>query len=57
MNNILPKVIRMIDTMQNGYHALGVRNYIDLYYKQYGKSKQSFIELYYKSKLKSLHRL
>jgi hypothetical protein len=57
MRNVLLKVVKMIDTIQNGYHALGTKNYIDLYYKQYGTEKKEFIEKYFDSKVKSLHRL
>ena len=56
-DNILTKVIKMIDTMQTGHHALGTRKYIDLFYITYGSTNKSFLELYFESKLKSLHRL
>ena len=54
---VINKIVKMIDTMQNGMHALGTRKYIDLYYKEYGSTNKSFLELYFESKLKSLHRL
>jgi len=54
---VINKIVKMIDTMQNGRHALGTRKYIDLYYKEYGSKNKSFLELYFESKLKSLHRL
>jgi len=57
MRNVLLKVIKMIDTIQTGPHALGTKNYIDLYYKQYGTEKREFIEKYFNSKVKFLHRL
>ena len=28
---VINKIVKMIDTMQNGMHALGTRNYIDFY--------------------------
>ena len=43
MNVIATKIIKMIDSTQNSIQGLATRNYIDLYYIQFGTSKKESI--------------
>jgi len=45
MNSIVIKILKMIESTKDSRQGLVTRNYIDLYYKQYGESKRNYIEL------------
>lgn len=47
---VIEKLFKVIDSMDNLEHMVGVRNYIDLYYKQYGIKNKSLIEIYFKTR-------
>ena len=47
----------MIDSTQNSVQGIGTRNYIDLYYMQYGTSKKEYIENVFSNKIKSFYTL
>ncbi len=57
MNTIITKIIKMIDSTQNSVQGIGTRNYIDLYYMQYGTSKKEYIENVFSNKIKSFYTL
>lgn len=47
----------MIESTRDSRQGLATRNYIDLYYKQYGESKKEYIEQVFNSKIKSFYTL
>jgi hypothetical protein len=57
MNNIVTKILRMIESTKDSRQGLVTRNYIDLYYKQYGESKKEYIEQVFNNKIKSFYTL
>ena len=57
MNNIVTKILRMIESTKDSTQGLVTRNYIDLYYKQYGESKKEYIEQVFNNKIKSFYTL
>ncbi len=57
MNVIATKIIKMIDSTQNSIQGLATRNYIDLYYIQFGTSKKEYIESVFSNKIKSFYTL
>ena len=57
MNNIVIKILKIIESTTNSRQGLVTRNYIDLYYKQYGESKKEYIEKVFNSKIKSFYTL
>jgi len=57
MNNIVTKILKMIESTRDSRQGLATRNYIDLYYKQYGESKKEYIEKVFNSKIKSFYTL
>ena len=57
MNTIITKIIKMIDSTQNSVQGIGTRNYIDLYYRQFGTSKKEYIENVFSNKIKSFYTL
>ena len=54
MDNIKPKaaekLFSVIDSMNKIYHMVGVRNYINLYYKLYGTVNKGLIEIYFRTR-------
>jgi|14BtaG_2_1085337.scaffolds.fasta_scaffold56768_3 hypothetical protein len=54
---VLTKIIKMIDSTQNSIQGLATRNYIDLYYRQFGTSKKEYIETVFRNKIKSFYTL
>ena len=57
MNSMIIKIIKMIDSTRNPIEGIGTRNYIDLYYRQYGTSKKKYIEEVFNNKIKSFYTL
>jgi len=57
MSNILIKILKMIESTRDSKQGLGTRNYIDLYYKQYGTKHKTYIEEVFQSKIKSFYTL
>ena len=57
MNSIVNKILKMIESTKDSRQGLVTRNYIDLYYKQYGESKRNYIELVFNNKIKSFYTL
>jgi len=57
MNDTITKIIKMIDSTQNSVQGIGTRNYIDLYYRQFGTSKKEYIESVFSNKIKSFYTL
>ncbi len=57
MNSIVIKILKMIESTKDSRQGLVTRNYIDLYYKQYGESKRNYIELVFNNKIKSFYTL
>jgi hypothetical protein len=57
MNDMITKIIKMIDSTQNSVQGIGTRNYIDLYYRQFGTSKKEYIESVFSNKIKSFYTL
>jgi len=57
MNNIVIKILKIIESTTNSRQGLVTRNYIDLYYKQYGESKKEYIEKVFEHKLRSFYTL
>jgi hypothetical protein len=57
MNTIVTKILKMIESTRDSRQGLATRNYIDLYYKQYGESKKEYIEQVFNSKIKSFYTL
>ena len=57
MSNIVTKIIKMIDSTTNSIQGIGTRNYIDLYYIEYGTSKKQYIEEVFNNKIKSFYTL
>jgi hypothetical protein len=57
MGNIVIKILKMIESTRDSRQGLATRNYIDLYYKQYGESKKEYIEQVFNSKIKSFYTL
>ena len=57
MNNIVTKILKMIESTRDSRQGLATRNYIDLYYKQYGESKKEYIEQVFNNKIKSFYTL
>lgn len=49
---ILEKLIKVIDSMEKPEHIVGVRNYIDSYYKLYGIKNKGLIEIYFRTRSK-----
>lgn len=47
---ISEKLLKVIDSVEKPEHLIGVRNYIDLYYKQYGTQHKGLIEIYFKTR-------
>ncbi len=47
----------MIESTRDSKQGLGTRNYIDLYYKQYGTKHKTYIEEVFQSKIKSFYTL
>ena len=57
MNTVVTKILKMIESTRDSRQGLATRNYIDLYYKQYGESKKEYIEQVFNSKIKSFYTL
>lgn len=57
MNTIVTKILKMIESTRDSRQGLATRNYIDLYYKQYGESKKEYIEQVFNNKIKSFYTL
>ena len=57
MNDMITKIIKMIDSTQNSVQGIGTRNYIDLYYRQFGTSKKEYIDSVFSNKIKSFYTL
>ncbi len=57
MNNVLIKILKMIESTRNSVQGLGTRNYINLYYKQYGTKHYTYIEEVFNNKIKSFYTL
>lgn len=51
---VVVKLFKVIDSMTSNDHIDGVRNYIDLYYQQFGEKNKQIIEIYFKTRLKLL---
>jgi len=48
---VIRKLLKVIDSMEKPEHMTGVRNYIDLYYQQYGLQNKGLIEIYYRTRI------
>ena len=57
MNNVLIKILKMIESTRNSVQGLGTRDYINLYYKQYGTKHYTYIEEVFNNKIKSFYTL
>ena len=57
MNNIVSKILKMIESTRDSRQGLATRNYINLYYKMYGEAKREYIEKVFDSKIKSFYTL
>lgn len=51
---VVVKLFKVMDSMTSNDHIDGVRNYIDLYYQQFGEKNKQIIEIYFKTRLKLL---
>lgn len=47
---VIQKLFKVIDSMSKIEHIKGVRNYLDLYYKQYGLQNKGIIEIYFRTR-------
>ena len=47
---IIQKLFKVIDSMSKVEHIKGVRNYLDLYYKQFGLQNKGLIEIYFRTR-------
>ena len=47
---VIQKLFKVIDSMSKIEHIKGVRNYLDLYYKQYGLKNKGIIEIYFRTR-------
>tara|TARA_B110000858_G_C17803469_1_gene476535 strand:+ start:3402 stop:3581 length:180 start_codon:yes stop_codon:yes gene_type:complete len=47
---IIEKLFKVIDSMSKIEHIKGVRNYLDLYYKQFGLQNKGLIEIYFRTR-------
>lgn len=57
MNDIVTKILDMINSTSNSKQGLTTRNYINLYYKMYGEDKKEYIEKVFDNKIKSFYTL
>ena len=49
-SRVAEKLFAVIDSMTKVEHIVGVRNYIDLYYKLYGTINKGLIEIYFRTR-------
>ena len=56
LEDVLDKLLKVINSMTSRDHIDGTRRYIDLYYKKFGQKHRSFVEVYFKSKIKILKK-
>jgi hypothetical protein len=47
---VVEKLFKVIDSMDNLEHMVGVRNYIDLYYRMYGTQYKGLVEVYFRTR-------
>ena len=52
LEEVMKKLFKVIESASHLNHIEGTRNYIDLYYKQYGEVNKGIIELYFKRQVK-----
>jgi hypothetical protein len=46
---VLEKLLKVVDSMEPE-HMNGVRNYIDLYYQEYGLQNKGILEIYFRTR-------
>lgn len=46
----IQKLFKVIDSIEKPEHIVGVRSYIDLYYKEYGIQNKGLIEIYFRTR-------